>query len=459
MAYSFGQSQRLETGISLRVDPRVVVASQILQLNSGALEAAIESELSENPALERTEGLEPISLNEVLSVIAPNELKPWSDSWESKRSLPSETEDTWVDMAVSSASLIDQLSVAVRSRLEPRLHRVADHLIGSLDERGYLTTPDEELALECGCSIEDVEVAIKALHCCEPAGIGARSVIECLLLQLAGSSSLQKLCRAIVRYHLDELTARRPERIAKRLQVDIDLVERAFDHILSMTPYPILGFSGNGTCLASKSAGVIPDLVITHTELGWQVEATGADPNVLKVDAYYAKRLTELKKANKNGTDGKSEVRHLATFVQRAEDFIDGLRNRKVTLERIGKLLVEVQAGFLSTADYGFLRPLTRSELAKRLGVHESTVSRATSGKFVQLPDGETVSFDVFFKPALRVQKMIEEILNRENPGNPLSDEQIAQLLSEKGVCVARRTVNKYRDRRKLLSSRKRRVA
>ena len=107
----------------------------------------------------------------------------------------------------------------------------------------------------------------------------------------------------------------------------------------------------------------------------------------------------------------------------------------------------------------GSLAMLTRSRLAKDLNVHESTISRATNGKFCQLPNGEIVNFEVFFKPALRVQKMIEEILTYENPSNPLSDERIREMLLEKGVDVARRTVNKYRSRTKMLSSRQRRSA
>jgi RNA polymerase sigma-54 factor len=128
-------------------------------------------------------------------------------------------------------------------------------------------------------------------------------------------------------------------------------------------------------------------------------------------------------------------------------------------MRRIGQALLEHQPGFIATGEYRFLAPLTRSQVAEELGVHESTVSRATLGKFAQLANGEVVSFEVFFKPALRVQKLIEEILAHENPNNPLSDERIAQMLAEQGVKVARRTVNKYRDRSKQLSSRRRKTA
>ena len=126
---------------------------------------------------------------------------------------------------------------------------------------------------------------------------------------------------------------------------------------------------------------------------------------------------------------------------------------------RVGRYLLERQSGFIETGEYRFLTSMTRTQLARALDLHESTISRATMGKFVQIANGEVVPFEAFFKPALRVQKMIEEILAHENPNAPLSDERIAQMLAERGVVVARRTVNTYRDRTKLLSSRRRRTA
>jgi RNA polymerase sigma-54 factor len=457
MAYGLGQTHRLETNLSLRVDPRLVVASQLLQLGTTQLEAAIDSELNENPALDRLEAAEPVTHNEVLGVVAPNELRPWSDSWESCRSLPQDFTDNWVELAADHNSITDHVMVDLKGRLPKHLHELAEYVVGSLDDRGYLTSAEEDIAIEFGADFDDVLTVIGRLHQCEPIGVGARTVPECLLLQLSGTQSVVRIARRIVREHLDDLTGRKTLKIAKKLGVEAELVERAIQLISRLNPYPLAGHSHRHTMLGPAKSGVTPDLVIRRTEQGWQVEATGADPSGLRIDPFYQRRMKELAGAPKSRC--QAELRHLTIFVQRANDFIDGLRNRRETLERIGAALIQRQTGFLSTGDYAFLRPLTRSELAKQLGLHESTVSRATNGKFVQVPDGETLSFDVFFRPALRVQKMIEEILSSENPSNPLSDEQISKMLSSRGVKVARRTVNKYRDRKKLLSSRKRRVA
>jgi RNA polymerase sigma-54 factor len=206
----------------------------------------------------------------------------------------------------------------------------------------------------------------------------------------------------------------------------------------------------------SRATTVVPDLSLGRDEAGWRIEVMGAEPAAFIVSRSYRRRLSELQRRPRGEKDEKA---HIAAFVQRAERFIDGLAQRRKTMRRIGEYLITRQESFVATGRYEHLRPLTRSRMAKDLDMHESTVSRATMGKFVRLANGEVVPFDVFFKPALRVQKMIEEILEIENPSRPLSDEEIARRLAEKGVHVARRTVNKYRDRTKVLSSRARRPA
>jgi len=257
--------------------------------------------------------------------------------------------------------------------------------------------------------------------------------------------------------HMEDFLARRSGRIMRKYRVMPEVVEAAFEEILSLTPFPGEAFSAATVTLgSSRSSGVSPDLVFMHSEQGWEIHVKGPDANNLNVNRYYRKRLRELDEAPRADLD---EKRHLSQYVRRATDFITSIHQRRLTLRKVGEYLLLHQPGFVSTGSYAFLRPLTRSQMARELGLHESTISRATMNKFVQLANGEVVSFEVFFKPALRVQKMIEEILQTENPRNPLSDEQIARLLAERGVEVARRTVNKYRDRTRLLSSRKRRSA
>lgn len=460
MRQGLNYSQKLDQNVGLRVDPKVVLGSHILQLTQAELEQTIETELAENPALERLQDdQDPLNDESILKAVAPQELKVHRDDYEYTRSTAND-DDTldWMDLTPASSSLWDHLRAQLLQQLPRELHRIAEYAIECVNEKGYLTSAIEEIALETGTAMEVAELVVSKLQACEPAGIGALNLQQCLLLQLRSPETIEeKLARIIVQKHMDEFVARRTHRLSRRFKVMPEVVEAAFNEILSLTPFPGESFDNRGGySAASRSIGVSPDLVVTRSEQGWTIEVKGPDAGSYGLNMEYRRRhqqLTQMERAPKD------EKRHIHTYVQRANDFISCLQQRRRTLKLIGDYLVQHQASFISTGSYEFLQPLTRSQMAYDLGMHESTVSRATQGKFVQIANGEVVNFDVFFKPALRVQKMIEEILQYENPDNPLSDDAISHLLAKRGVQVARRTVNKYRDRTKLLSSRKRKSA
>lgn len=460
MRQGLNHSQRLETGVGLRVDPRVVLSSQILQLTQAELEQAIEAELNENPALERLQDdNDPLTDEVILKNIAPQELRVGSDDYEFRRSILQDDDQVdWVELAPTGTTLWEHLRAQLLPMLPRELHRIAEYAIDCVNEKGYLTTPAEEIALETGTSLEVADLVVRKLQECEPSGVGAFNLQQCLLLQLRNVDTIeQKLARAIIQKYMDEFLARRTNKLMRRFRVMPEVVEAAFNEILSLSPFPGEGFDNTaGYMRRSRSVGISPDLVLSRTEIGWQVEVRGADPSSFSLDREYRKRYKELQS---DARAPKDEKRHITTYVNRATDFITCIQQRRKTLSLIGEYLVQHQAGFVTKGSYEFLLPLTRSQMAHDLGVHESTISRATQAKFVQIANGEVVSFEVFFKPALRVQKIIEEILQHENPNDPMSDETISHLLAKRGINVARRTVNKYRDRNKLLSSRKRRSA
>jgi RNA polymerase sigma-54 factor len=449
---------RLKTDASLRIDPRVVLGSHLLRLTQIDLAQAIQAELAENPALEQIqEDFEPLENDQILKTLAPSQLKLQSEDYEFTRSSSEDEHYTdWVDYTAGEPSLHDHLIVQMLPSLPARLSKLAYYLVDSVNSKGYLEEPDEEIAMETGNDLDDVALAVAALQSCEPAGVGARNLMECLLLQLRNVDSLeQRLARSILKTRMDDFLARRVMKLSRRFDVMPDVIEGAFNEIMKLQPYPGESFQSHSTRKQAKSVAA-PDLIITRTDQGWSVEVRGPDIESLQISRPYLRRAHELRTADAYQRD---EKRHIQHYVQRASDFLSCLEQRKQTLQKIGEFLLEHQANFMNTGSYQFLQPLTRSRMAAEIGLHESTVSRATSDKFVQIPSGALVNFEVFFKPALRVQKMIEEILATENPDNPLSDDRISEILSERGIQVARRTVNKYRDRTKFLSSRKRHSA
>lgn len=447
-----------QQSLTLRVDPRVVLAGQLLEMNSLEIRSAIEAELQENPALEwLDDGLEPPRPEEILKSVAPQELQHGSDDREFLRSRPNDAEEAdWLDFAASSNTLESHLIGQMFTCVNAEDWEIAMVLIASLDDRGYLETEPEEIALDHGFDLDRVEAVLKQLQRCEPAGIGARNLHECLNLQLRNPQTLeQRLARDIVKEAFEDLVDQNIRGLMRRFRALPELVFAAIEEIQSLTPFPAEEFQREQPCNShAKSQSASIDLVIQRTEFGWTVDLPGSSAQDLMISRAYSTRLAELESQR-----GGEEKRHLQTYVSRAQQFIDALKQRGQTLQRIGYYLVESQPGFVSTGDYNFLQPLTRRKVAESLGLHESSVSRATAGKHLQIANGEVVSFDVLFKPALRVQQMILEILATEDPRQRLSDERIAAMLAERGVHVARRTVNKYRDRSKTLSSRRRRTA
>jgi len=460
MRHGLRQSAKARLSTTQRVDPKIVLGSQLLQMSGMELEQAISSELLENPALERIDDFEdPLTIDEILKSVAPDELKPSGTDREVLRSMPNDTPDVdWLDLTASSDSLWDHLIAQLKVRLDESLWDLATYFVGSVNERGYLTCTIEDAALDCAATLEQADEVLRALQDCEPAGVGAADLRECLILQLrSATTDAERLARIILRRSWDELVARDRKSICRVYEVTEEIADEVFDVILGLNPFPGESYShqSGGHISRHKTLPAQPDIVITLEEAGYLIEIPGPSPIHLRVNPAYEKRKREI--TGKRDTD-PAERRHLDEFVDRAHRFLDALTQRRQQLARIGKHLVEEQGGFVRTGEYRFLVPLTRSQVAKSLGVHESTISRATAGKFVQIVNGDVVSFETFFKPALRIQKMIEEILESENPNSPLSDERIAQMLEEKGVSVARRTVNKYRDRTKLLSSRLRKT-
>jgi RNA polymerase sigma-54 factor len=183
----------------------------------------------------------------------------------------------------------------------------------------------------------------------------------------------------------------------------------------------------------------------------------GNEQFFLALNSYYRRMYSQMRGQNAKKY-GEDDRKHVVEFVERADLFIKNINQRRKTLRAIARAIVELQQGYLEMGAKSFLRPLTRTKLARSLEMHESTVSRATANKYVQLPNQEVVSFDFFFDNSLCVKDMIGQMIASEDPHSPLSDQQIAEMLQARGLNIARRTVVKYREAQKILSSRQRRM-
>lgn len=422
------------------------------------LEQAIEAELNDNPALERIEE-DPVTLDDshisdLLMARSGATFNYTSDEGYNARPFDPDDSQDWTDLVVAPVSLVDHLRAELLPQLPDRLHTLGAHVVEAINPRGYLEMEVEELAHTFGASMEDVEQVLIRLHQCEPAGVGARDLRECLLIQLhqLPRDRARDLAILFVQEGWDEFTKRKIQKLGRRFKAHPALAETAANLISSLNPFPGEGFRVHWQVAENAPHSVVPDVVIRRTDIGYEVDIRGFDPSLLSVNNRYLSLYNGRSKLTQD------ERKHVTQYVDRANNFINSIQQRRRTLRNIVDFLLETQQGFVATSSYRFLKPLTRMQVAREIGVHESTVSRATMNKFVQLPSQEVVPFDVFFKPALRARKAIEEILMHENPTNPLSDERISQMLKQQGIEVARRTINKYREQLNILSSRRRRA-
>ncbi len=454
---------RIDVRVGLRVDPKVVLSSRILELPQFELEQAVQQEIIDNPALEMVEEqFDQISEEELTRTITRTaETKSREDDFDAYVPKLLEPDDAanWTEFIAAPTTLEDHLLAQLLPAVEPQLQPLARYMIECVAPSGYLEMPIEEIAHTSGFSLKQAKKVLAKLQECDPSGVGAHNLKECLLLQLADpQDDIEKLARLIVAKYWDAVPTKRAQGIARKVGVPETMVAEAFARIARLAPYPGDAFStGTPAASRSKTAAAAPDVVFWRDENGIKIEIRGCDASFLSLNSWYRERYRAIKQGTIRA--GGEEVKHIQEYVGRALMFIRGLQQRKQTLRKIAIHLLDEELAFIATGSYKFLRGETRVQAARAVNLHESTISRATMGKFVQIANGDIVPFDVFFKPAIRVQKMIEEILQNENPNRPLSDREIAEQLKSRGVKVARRTVNKYREQCRTLSSHQRRSA
>ena len=451
------------------------MANNILQLTSMEVQQAIEQELAENPALEVPEDDPCQSCDQPRTLcidcpfckqaVSADDIDISIYELEQPIDFASDAEDGDSDFIANISNEItlqDHLVSLLRATLPSEQWEIGEYIISNINDSGYLEGSVEEFALDLDRTPEEVEAVLAVIQTFDPPGIGARNLQECLKIQLgrlAEEDHGDAVALAMVTDYWQEMLAGRIGRIARRLKVSTRDVLSAIEFVKKqLNPYPGNGFRPPFQSESDRhGASVRPDVIVRRTSAGYEIEIAGHEQYFLNINNRYRSMYEELKNG-KSSRYSKEDRKHIAEFVERADLFIRYINERRRTLRRITKAIVEFQQGYLETGSRGFLRPLTRTKLARTLKIHESTVSRATGSKYVQLPSEEVVPFEFFFDGSVSVKDMIVELIAVEDRASPLSDQQIATILRERGFDVARRTVVKYREAQKILSSRQRRA-
>ena len=472
-----GMDQHVEQQQSF--SPLLMQANHILSLSQTELEAAIGDAIEENPALEledcvvcpvcgRRTGGEPCATCRS----APPEPPPVTRSDEIYSRIepeyrsPSSADPDFDPMSlIASATDIREqiLETAMASFDTPLEQAIALVIVDAIDDRGFLSLPLDEIAAETGTDIPTVERVLSLIQEIAPPGVGARSLQECLLLQVdylrTEGIAVPETVPAIIADHLEELGGKRIARIARALDVDSAEIEAAQVFIRDqLTPHPLQSDQSLTWTAPSSGGHVVPDVVVTLDGERMSIEVPNAIYERLRTDAIY--RAIAKPEANADtaspvdpATVDHDTVSHAKAQVARAQQFIWAVRQRKQTLLRVAEYVCAYQEAFIR-GDARGLRPLTRSEVANALGVHESTCSRAVAGKFIMLPSRKVIPMSDLFAASLSIKHVIQQIINDEcATGNTLSDAQISERLLDHGIRIARRTVAKYRSQMHILPS------
>ena len=477
--------QGLQQKLLQKLSPQQIQLMKLLQVPTVALEQRIKEELEINPALE--EGADKDDSSD-----EPNTDDPFGDSndGEEEAHADQNREDfdlsAYIDddetpaykMAANNYSPDDErkeipfaggqgfqeqlISQLALRNIKAEEFPIAEYLIGNIDEDGYLrrdiSSIVDDLAFSQNIltSEEHVIRLLKEVQELDPPGIGARDLQECLLIQLRRKEYQTvelKTAAVILRDCMEEISRKHYDKIAKKLELTDDELKAAIKEILRLNPRP-----GNSQSESAKSTQhIIPDFILTNNEGVLELQLNSRNAPDLKISKTYQEMLVHYSKSQKNSS---KEQRDAVVFVKQKIDsarwFIDAIKQRQHTLMLTMQTILEYQYEYFSTADETKLRPMILKDIAEKVFMDISTISRVANSKYIQTSFGtfllksffsESLSTDTGEEVSTReVKKILEECVAAEDKHNPVTDDKLAQVLRQKGYNIARRTVAKYRE-------------
>lgn len=460
---------KIEQTQKLIITPELKLSIALLQYSALELHDYIQEELLNNPVLELGEGdppeEEPLT-GESTAEETPEDDFPWEEYFrdmdlDTAGFTPNPAGRDWSDFptvdsyAAGPGSMMEELLGQLRLMpLAPRQYSAAAYIIGNLDPNGYLRGDLAELAVALGVTAAEMEAALQIVQGLEPTGIACRNLRECLLLQLRVLEDPPTLAVKIVERYLSAAADGRFRRIAALLCCDVREVQEAVDFIRTLNPKPGSVFGG-----ASETRYIVPDITVEKVEGEYVIVMNDQLAPQLMISPFY-RRLVQGGGADENISAFIKSKMEKATWLLRS------IEQRRLTLYRVAKQIVEIQQPFLEQGIMQ-LKPLTLKDVAGAVGVHESTVSRATANKYIQTPRG-LFPMKFFFSSALSgdggedysshsIKSYLQKLIDQENPQSPLSDQQLTELLEEDGINISRRTIAKYREELSIPASYRRR--
>lgn len=457
--------QQLRISQQLVMTPQLQQAIKLLQLSRLELLNTIKQEIETNPILEDENELAEVMTTKTDEEKAEaKKLEELVEIWEQytqdaylKEGAAYEREEreesSWENLITKGPSLTEHLLWQLRlSNMTEREKHIAHFIIGNLNEDGYLKSSLEELTLQAEATSQEVERVLKKVQEFDPIGVAARDLKECLLLQVRHFKVDNPLVEIIINNYLPFLERKDLKGIARRLKLPLEEIKKAVEVILQLEPKPGRGYSSENPIY------IVPDVYVYKVENDFVIVLNEEGLPKLRINRYYQRLMSE-----DNLSDKVREFLH--NKFKSATWLLKSIHQRQRTLYRVACSIFKFQRGFLEKG-IEHLRPLILKDVADDLGLHESTVSRVTTNKYVQTPHG-LFELKFFFNTGINdtsgmslgvesIKAKIKEIIASEDARKPYSDKKIAAILKEKGINIARRTVAKYRESMGILPSNQR---
>ena len=468
--------QQLQQKLQQKLSPQQIQLIRLLELPAIELEERIKHELEDNPALEegkdiaddfeRTddEGVDDITTNETDTDLSLGDYMSEDDIPDYKLREISEKTDRKEDIPFSvSQSLNEYLLQQLGLRdLPEKEMKIAEYIIGNIDDDGYLrrelSAIADDLVFQAGQDVneKEIEEVLTIIQDFDPAGVGARNLQECLLLQLDRKESTPEVKMAIhiLTEYFEEFTRKHYDKIMRGLNISEGTLKKAIHEIIALDPKPCSSWGGSMEAAMSQ---VIPDFLVEAVNGELILSMNNRDIPDLKISREYAEMFQDYTGNKANQT---SKMREAVQFVKQKLDsaqwFIDAIKQRQETLQRTMEAIILLQRDFFLTGDDATLRPMILKDVAERAGYDISTISRVSNSKYVQTNFG-IYPLKFFFSESMQtdsgeeistreVKKIMKEHIDSEDKRKPLTDEELTTILKEKGYVIARRTVAKYRE-------------
>ena len=461
--------QSLQQRLLQKLSPQQIQLMKMLQLPTLELEQRIKEEMEENPALDEGEEIEEekiISQEDHISHEQRedfnfqdyvNDETPYYKTQANNFSKDQEEKQTPLTLGDSFRErLLTQLGLKIKNE---RQKTIAEQLVGNLDESGYLRrelfniVDDLAFSQNITTTEKELEKALKEVQELEPAGVGARDLKECLLIQLnkKPKTIAIKTAEVILEKCFDAFIKKHYNKISKKLDIDSEAIKSAIAEIVKLNPKP-----GNSLIETSKSIQhIIPDFIVTENDGELNIELNQRNAPSLKVSKEYVEMIKGFEASQKTERD-KEAILFVKQKVDSAKWFIDAIKQRQNTLLITMQAILKFQKMFFLSGDETQLKPMILKDIAEMVDMDISTISRVANSKHVSTPYG-TFLLKFFFSESLstdsgeevstrEVKTILKEAIEAENKTKPLTDEKLASLLKEKGYLIARRTVAKYRE-------------